>query len=442
MTDKNGCTATATVTITEDILPLAVNLKTTQEINCNGDSNAALAAEVSGGKSPFTYAWSTENGRDAQADQLTAGNYEITVTDATGTQASVKVSIKAPAAIEVSTKIKASANTNESDGQATVAATGGAGKFKIKWDSGESKSTAEKLAAGTHQGTVTDKNGCSATGSVVMTEDILPLKVTLETRSEIACAGESTATLEASISGGKSPFQYQWNTDKGQATQASNLPAGTYSITITDAAGSTVTAKANVKAPNALSGSIQVNQPANTNQSDGQATIQVKGGTAPYTYQWDTGEKTAKAEKLAEGNHAATVTDQNGCTAVANITITEDIQPLTVSLQATQTLKCAGETNAAISAKVNGGKPPYQFAWNTDKGSEKQANALAAGTYQLTVSDALGKEQSAQIEVKAPANLTVAIDKNKPATNEDSRDGRVTLKVNGGTAPYQFNWDN
>ncbi|MEM6771211.1 MAG: SprB repeat-containing protein, partial [Bacteroidota bacterium] len=136
ITDKNGCTAIASVTITEDILPLAVSLTTTQAINCSGDNSGSLSAEVSGGKGPFTFAWSTKNGQDAQAAKLGAGNYQVTVTDVTGTQANTQLTLSAPDALLVTATAKASANTNQQDGKAKAEAKGGSGKYNYQWDTG------------------------------------------------------------------------------------------------------------------------------------------------------------------------------------------------------------------------------------------------------------------------------------------------------------------
>ncbi len=334
VTDQNGCTTVANIDITENILPLSVKLDNPTPIKCAGESTAVVRADVSGGKSPFTYEWNNNSGTGESASNLGEGNCEVTVTDAAGNTAVAKINIAAPKKVTATITVNASATANNADGRATAKAQGGSGKkYTYRWDTGETQNTATKLAAGTHAVTVTDQNSCTTVANIDITENILPLSVKLDNPTAIKCAGESTAVVRADVSGGKSPFTYEWNNNSGTGKSASNLSEGNCEVTVTDAAGNTAVAKINIAAPKEVTTTITVNASATANNADGRATAKAQGGSGKkYSYRWSTGETQNTATKLAAGTHSVTVTDQNGCTASANIDITENILPLSVKL--------------------------------------------------------------------------------------------------------------
>lgn len=444
VTDENGCTTSASIEITENILPLSATIQTTQALKCSGATDGTLAAEVNGGKPPFQFTWS--NGQQsATINGLGEGSYQVNITDATGATTSAEASLRAPKPLKAAITIRASASVNNADGKATVKAEGGTGKFSFKWDTGETEANASQLAAGQRTVTVTDGNGCTTTASIEVTENILPLFAEIEVGQNIRCAGDASGQLKASISGGKPPYQYQWSTPNGQNEQANNLAAGDYELTVTDAAGGQQKAQVKLSAPAPLAIKVSVEAPASTNNADGQAIASGQGGTGDYSFKWDNGETSAKALQLAPGTHTVTITDQNSCTSSGTVEITENILPLTLSLSETGTIQCAGQNTAGITASAKGGKPPYKYQWNSSKISGENASNLGAGTYSLTLTDASGLSMEESIEIKAPGALTVEMDKNSPATNADSRDGKASLKVNGGTpgnSGYTYNWDN
>ncbi len=442
ITDAAGCTTTATVEVGENILPLNVELLSGAGINCAGEATAALKAEVSGGKGPFQFQWSTGSGQGENANGLAAGDYQLTVTDAAGNTATTTFQVTEPAALATSALAQAPASTGKADGKAKANVTGGTGTYSFRWDNGETSETATQLSPGTHTVTITDDAGCTATAAVEISENILPLGVELLADAAIKCAGERGASLRVEVSGGKGPFQYQWSTSQGQGQQAQDLPAGDYQVTVTDAAGNSATATLAVAEPAALTATISVQEPASTNNSDGKAKVNISGGSGDYTIRWDNGETAAAATQLAPGAHTVTVSDAAGCTTTASTDISEDIQPLRVSLEQTTGIKCAGEKSAALAVDVQGGKPPFQYQWNNGSSTSQQLSSLGEGTYAVTVTDASGQTQEAQLAVKQPAALTATLDRNKPVTNEDTKDGKATLKVEGGSGSYTISWDN
>ncbi|MCE7925138.1 MAG: hypothetical protein DYG98_18955 [Haliscomenobacteraceae bacterium CHB4] len=163
VTDAGGCSASASVTITQPDAP-TVAVSSTTNASCTAGGSATVAA--SGGTPPYTYNWSN-GAMTATATNLAAGTYTVTATDAAGCTATGTVNIAG--AIPPNVVISASSNAKcDQPGSATASATGGAGAYTYLWDNNETSATATNLAAGPHSVTVTDAAGCTATASVTI----------------------------------------------------------------------------------------------------------------------------------------------------------------------------------------------------------------------------------------------------------------------------------
>lgn len=439
VSDENGCQATASVTITENILPLSVAVEETGKITCNGNKTA-LKANVSGGKGPFRFTWNNPGlGGETPAD-VPAGNFTVTVTDATGATTTGSFTVKEPAPVTASAQAQRAASTGNADGKATASGKGGTGNFSYKWDTGEASAEAVRLGPGAHTVTVTDANGCTATASVSITENILPLQIAISEAGKIKCAGDKT-TLKATVSGGKGPFRFAWSNPALTGDSPSGVTADDYSVTVTDATGSSATDKFTLVQPAPVNVVATVQAPASVGKSDGRATAQPRGGTGNFIYTWDNGETSPAASRLGAGKHTVTATDANGCAATATIEVLENILPLTLAVEAVGQIKCASET-VSLKTTVGGGKGPFQFAWSDPAISGENPKGVGPGDYQLTVTDATGATQAAAVSVKAPAGLKVEIVRNIGATTERSNDGRAFAKAVGGSGTPVYAWDN
>lgn len=435
VTDAAGCSATSTVTISENILALQITIEQTSMITCAGKDDGALTSTVKGGKDPYTYTWSN-GATTTTTEKLKAGTYILTVTDVTGTKFTATKIIGEPLPMVVTVTTDAPASTNGVDGKATVKASGGSGSFQYNWDNGETTSKALKLPAGTHTVTVTDASGCSTTASVEIRENILALEVTIEQTTSVQCAGTKEGSVKAIVAGGKEPYQYKWNVE-GTSPIQQNLGDGVYTLTVTDAAGQSGTAVISVFSPQPLVVTTKVESAATTNQKDAKASVSVTGGSGKYMYAWDSGEKVAKAIALGAGTHTVMVTDENGCSAEGSVVITENILPLAITIKQDQKIVCAGQANASLASTVTGGKPPYKIIWKgpANEWTTEVVTGLMAGQYALQVIDANGSSATSSFEVTAPKPLTVIADEISPA-NTGSADGSVILKASGGTGNY------
>jgi gliding motility-associated-like protein len=325
---------------------------------------------------------------------LTPGTYDVTVLNTlTGCESSA-VSLTVNAAPGAPTDPSATVTTQPTcavpTGTIEVAAPlGGQYTYSIDGTTFQAGTTFSGLAPGSYTITVLDNtSGCSSVSASTITIDPVanaPV-VTLVSSTAVTCNGGNDGELEISISGGAAPYTLVWNPNVGNTTTLENLAAGSYSVNVTDDAGCSTSATFTVGSPNAL----LVNG-TSTNVlcgiADGTITTAVTGGTAPYTFVWTpNGETSTSLSGLAAGTYSVLVTDDNGCTANQNFTLTTignlpvDIDPSYVEIE-------AGES---VVLTATGGD---NYVWTPTTGlscttcPNPTANPTVTTTYYVSASD-------------------------------------------------------
>jgi hypothetical protein len=322
ITDNNGCSATASTTITQPTTGLTVSASVTTNVTCGGGSNGSVSSSPSGGSSPYTYSWSS-GGTNATKTGLTAGIYTITVTDINSCTGTASATITQPPILTISfSPVNVSCN-GLSNGVASATPSGGTSPYTYSWSTGATNSSITGLSIGTYSITVTDIIGCTTTASVTITQPAT-LAVSASVTTNISCNNGSNGVVSATPSGGTSAYTYSWS-NGATSSSASGLSVGTYSITVTDAHGCTATSSVALTNPALLTAAITASTNATCyGESDGSATVTAAGGTGTDTYSWSpSGGTSATATGLAAGTYTVTVTDANSCTATANVTITQ-----------------------------------------------------------------------------------------------------------------------
>ncbi len=437
ITDASGCTATATVTITEPAA-LTANITASTNISCFGGTNGTATVTAGGGTIPYTYAWTPSGGTNATGTGMAAGNYSVTVTDNNGCSVTATVTITQPTALTVSI----SGQTNVScfggnNGTAISVAGGGTLNYTYAWTpAGGTNATGTGLGAGSYTITVTDANGCTATNDVTITQPNA-LSVTTTITANVSCNGGNNGSATANVTGGTGPYVYAWTPSGGTNATGTGMIAGVYTITVTDANGCTATSTAAITQPTALSASIgAVNNVKCNGGTDGNATAAGAGGTLPYKYVWAPGGGTnALITGLTVGTYSVTVTDADGCTATASVTIT---QPTVLATSLTSTnVSCFGGNNGSATSTTTGGTTPYAYSWSNAQITANASN-LSAGTYTLTVTDADGCTATASVTITEPTKLVVTA--SGPQTDCSGAPANLFSTATGGTAPYIYSW--
>ncbi|WP_143470488.1 gliding motility-associated C-terminal domain-containing protein [Labilibaculum filiforme] len=373
ITDANGCSATDDADATIHANPV-VDLGIDQE-TCAGGT-ITFDAENAGA----TYVWST--GETTQAITVaTSGNYLVTITDANGCSATDD----ANAIIHANPIVNLGSDQETCAGGTITFDAGNAGATYL-WSTGETTQTITVSVSGNYSVTITDANGCTATGDANATIHANPL-VDLGIDQEI-CAG-GTITFDA----GNIGATYLWST--GETTQTITVAtSGNYSVTITDANGCTATDDANAT----IHANPTVNLGADQEVCAG-GTITFDAGNVGSTYLWSTGETTQAITVATSGNYSVTITDANGCSATDDVNATIHANPL-VDLGIDQST-CAGN-----SITFDAGNAGATYLWST--GATTQTITVAtSGNYSVTITDANGCTATDDANAMIHANPTV-----------------------------------
>ena len=307
----------------------------TATIPCNGYTTAALQVTASGGTPSYTYLWSN-NGTTSAISNLGANTYSVSVNDASACVRTATYTITEPLGMTVTpsqTNINCSGNCI---GSASVTITGGTFPYTYSWSSGETTSaTNSNLCSGPYSVTVTDAGGCSKTTSITITTPsslgftTIPLNV--------SCKNGNNGSITVNATGGNPPYQYSM--DAGVNYQASTIFSGllaaTYSIVVKDNSGcQTSTSTLTITEPNLLSVSISHTDVVCYGGTEGTATGNPTGGTAPYTYSWNSSpvQTTQMASALSVGTYTLNLQDAKNCSATASVTISSSLPSVNICM--------------------------------------------------------------------------------------------------------------
>ena len=435
--DANGCTSTQTVCITQ---PIALSVSSTvTNVSCNAGNNGSVTVNVIGGTGAYTYLWAPSGGTASSATGLTAQTYTCTITDNNGCTITHSVAITEPAPIVVTDAVTHVTCHGLTDGSATVTPSGGVGPFTYVWSPiGGTNATATGLGMGPYECTITDNNGCVVTHSVTITEPSA-IVITI-TGTDPLCNGGNDGSATAIVSGGTPAYTYQWLPSGGNGPTATGLPAGCYTLQVTDMNGCVATQTVCLSEPTALTASqMQTNVSCNGG-NNGDAMVMVTGGTPGYSYLWSpSGSTNASATGLAAGVHSCTITDANSCVLVVNFTITE---PTPLMVTATQTnVTCNNSSDGSAMVVVSGGTPTYNYMWTPTGGTAPNAIGLDAGIYTCTITDGNTCVTTQTFNITEPAAFAISGGVINVTCNGGS-DGAINIATTGGTAPYSWSWSN
>lgn len=319
-------------------------------VNCYGYLNGQVSVTVTGGLAPYVY--TLNNGQTSGSSNSTsytftglgAGSYTVSVTDANGITATGNniFTVVQPTQIVVSTSATDVNCFGGSDGSASIAnISGGVPSYTILWSNGDTTNSLSGLSAGTYQGVVTDSLGCTMPYSVVVGQPTLLTSSTSVTN--VSCYGGSNGSATVTPQGGTAPYTILWDNGSTAFTRTGLSANVAYTAVVTDAHGCQTNVATSVTQPMALAISI-----AKTNVTCyggyGSATATVTGGTAPYSYSWNTNPvQTTQTADLKVGTWTVSITDANGCIASANVTLVLlSCEGFTTVTQGGYGAKCAG----------------------------------------------------------------------------------------------------
>lgn len=469
VTDANGCLATTTVDL---IAPPPTEADAViTDISCFGETDGAISYTITGGSGTYIdFDWSPSVApNDPSAGTLTnlaAGCYTLTVTDNNQCTSDFEFCINEPEEIEVEVQFTEIDCATQTGSTATINATGGSGVLDIVTEGPGGPyagSIIGPLEDGAYTTTVTDENGCSTEVSfnIVAPQAFdLTLNAVVQDPGQsfiLKCRGDDNGAILATPNGGVAPFTYEWTNELGEIVgneaQVNGLVAGTYCVEVTDAIGCSANSCFEITQPETFittTSNVSI-YPGDYNIScfgacDGSIEVNVQGGVPGYTYLWNDGDGLStepNQSNLCAQTYNLLITDENGCDTLLTFVLTE---PAPIVINGTLSLfdggfniSCNGVCDGTIDVEILGGEAPYTTAWSGGLTPGIGQSELCAGTYNLTVTDALGCTEEAAFEINEPEVLTAsatAVYRCEEANTE------ICSTVSGGSGSYSYNWDN
>lgn len=450
--DSYNCSSTGSASVSQ---PAALVVSASRnDITCNGLCDGKLfSSVVSGGSGSFNYLWSNAVATQNQTG-LCAGTYTVSIFDALSTATcyqTASVSINEPSAM-VLTSSSVNANCGASDGSASVVVTNGMPNYTYNWtwSTGNNNSTTpsntntvNSLPSGAVNLTVTDGSGCSVNTVINVNANSGPTS-SITSFTNVNCNGGANGSAEVTVVGGAPNYVYVWDGGAPVSTSSTTnsintLTAGTHTVVITDANTCVTSASVTITQPTSLVASTSVVN-SHCGQSDGSVTVNVSGGTAPYTYAWTVAGSTNSISSKPAGTYSVTVTDAAFCTVTASGTIS-DIGGIT-SLSTTQTpVACFGGSNGTATVTVTGGVPVFSYSWsNAQTGSTATGLSVAGSPYTVTVTDGNGCKLSTSVTMTQPTQVTASISASDSVSCFGGNDGWATVIGSGGVTPYSYQW--
>lgn len=440
--DANGCSKSEPYTI-GDATEILVTVFNVVDVTCNGLSDGSASFTASGGTGPYSYSLDGVNFQPSNTFQnLSGGNYTITVSDANNCNATENFTISEPnLTLTASTMNVNCAGAN--DGSVLLTAMGGIPAYEYSLDNitYQTSNVFSMLAPGTYIFYVRDMNLCISFTTVnISVQSNTNLAAT---STNVTCSGSADGSASLVASGGIAPYEYSID---GMTYQVSpiftSLAAGMYTFTVRDINQCTATTNVNITTQSNINVTAMSTNVSCFASADGTADITAMGGVAPYEYSEDgmSFQVSANFSSLAAGMYIFTVRDANLCTSTTSVNITE---PPAVALGFTSSnASCAGAPDGSVALTSTGGVAPYEYS--DDAISYQMSSnfgSLSPGMYDFTVRDANLCTTTINVTILDGAPLTVNVDQVTDGSCGNS-DGSVTLSVPNGMAPITYTLGN
>ncbi|NRA50806.1 MAG: gliding motility-associated C-terminal domain-containing protein, partial [Phaeodactylibacter sp.] len=465
VTDANGCTATASTTLSQpgELLLLAQNTNIT-DATCSGAMDGAITVGATGGvddMGSYYYQWDgqmVDTAATAQLTSLDPGMYTLTVTDANGCTVIDSFPVGATKLLGVTLvdSIHVSCN-GESDAflqiQGTASGQPPFGAFTYDWTvlpGGQSLNgdIINGLAPGQYIVTVTDQDplGCSTVDTFNIGEpDPLELQL-LELVNESCTGGGMDGGITVGVQGGTAPYTYDWS-NMDTDSVLTGLVQGEYILNLEDGNGCTLVDTFAVTAP--IPPTIvefENDTLLCSDDTNGSLLITATPSGSPITsYDWSNGESGPAIANLSPGIYTVTITTDDGCELVDSAQVVAPA-PLVIDSISSVSPLCVGQSNGSLTVFASGGTQPYQYIWGPDTLTTVLLPGLSAGLYNLTVVDANGcSGVTATAEVVDPPNIEISFADILPVSCfEGVCDGQATataVYADGSAGLFNFNWE-
>ncbi len=446
--DDNNCTATSDFVVIQPPI-IGYTGVVVNDITAPGN-NGAISLSVTGGNSPYAFAWTGPNSYTASTEDIaglgTAGLYTLAVTDnkscTADTGFAVNDGITLVAQITAKTDVQC---FGQNDGSATVTAFNGVPPYSYQWSDQGSPTPLDirtGMAPGTYFVVVSDAavpTPHTAQASVDIFGPTSALNLVLNPQ-DLRCYADSSGVIDLVVTGGTQPYQYLWSNDY-TGEDLVNVASGLYTITVTDGNNCTAQSSETLTEPTAIALDVSVDGEILCHGDNNvSATANASGGFGTFSYLWDDPgtQVTKTAFDLSAGTFNVKVTDENGCFKTASTLITE---PDSIVVEAElDNPSCVGLADGAIIPTVSGGTGAYDYVWSNDV-YERLNTDIPAGTYTLTVTDQNNCTLVQDLMLADPDSVKIESVTVTDLTCSGQNDGSIAITATGGTGLFEYSSD-
>ncbi len=402
---ENGCTAVTETTVAQDIAVPDITIAPALPLTCKL-TNQILQGQNNSPAGSFSYQWTAADGGHLVTGETSLqpkvdapGTYTLLATNTeNGCTAVFDITVILNSDIALALTNQANASCfGASDGALEISASGGNGAYIFAWSNGADTPIANNLPADTYYLVVTDGAGCTAVATAVVNQPnpVLPNA----TATSPSVPGGSDGSAATQPTGGVPPYTFAW-TGGWTDPVFPGLPAGAYTVTVTDANG--CTAEQTVLVPEVactMATGISATNPLCFGAANGTATASPLGGAGPFSYLWDNGATGPTASGLTAGTYFVVVTDANGCQSTTTASLDNPLL-LTLEPGAATDASCPAASDGSASVLPVGGTGGIFIVWSTGQ-TGPTAGGLPTGIHTATATDANGCTAQASVTVHA-----------------------------------------
>ncbi len=403
-----------------------------ENLNCFDDLSGKIILEVDG-LEPVSITNELQDTLPGINTGLSAGTYSFYVQDADLCMDSFFIALQEPDSLGIEIVMDSISCHGFMDGMISATPIGGVPPYQYNWNTGDVDSLITDLGSSKYSVIVTDANGCTQSFIRDLFEpDKISLGLSVE---EPSCFGLNNGSAFINVSGGTTPYQFNWNNGaSGQEQQ--QLPPGAYKVIITDKNGCQDSISFSLEQPDSIQIQTFSENPTCHGAENGMASITIQGGVAPYTYDWSNKSMDSVALELEAGMHYVIFSDANDC---QDTIVFELLQPDSIELEVIRIEpQCYGDASGAIELLPTGGTPPFSYNWNTGDTSNA-LSGLIAGTWEVILSDAQECNDTISILLEQPDSFSITYQAIDPSCFGFS-DGQASVLVVGATPPYAYSW--